>query len=115
MEEHNLDHIPKKWLAMAELEALHPELTQQEVADQLRMHKKTVYNLHHNERYMELYHQACERHFRSLEALAIKGLEQAIKKNKVDACTYVLNYKGFKPADNVNISSGEININISDD
>lgn len=103
----------KKQIACAELEAISPELTQIEVAERIGVNVKTIYNWHHDDRYMELYHKKCEQHFRSLEALAIKGLEQAVKRNKVDAIIYCLNNRGYKPADNINLSTGEININIT--
>lgn len=105
----------KKQIACAELEAISPELTQVEVAKRVGVSIKTIYNWHNDDRYMELYHQKCEKHFRSLEALAIKSLETACKRGKVDAMKYLLDYKGYKPQENINISSGQININITED
>lgn len=107
------DMYTKKQIAMAEIEAIEPGITQVELAKRIGVSIRTIYNWHNDERYLELYHQKCEKHFRSLEALAIKGLEQAVKRGKVDAMTYLLNYKGYKPADNINVNSGEININIT--
>ena len=110
-----IDGIPKKWLAMAELEATEPTLTQDEIMERIKISKKTIWTLHHNEVYMDLYHKACERHFRSLESLAISTLKKACDKGNVIAAQYLLNYKGYKPQENINISSGDININITED
>lgn len=107
------DDYSKKQIACAEIEAIEPGITQEELSKRIGISKRTIYNWHNDERYMELYHKKCEQHFRSLEALAIKGLEQAVKRGKTDAMIYLLNYKGYKPADNINLSSGDININIT--
>lgn len=107
------DDYSKKQIAMAEIEAIEPGITQEELSKRIGVSIRTIYNWHNDERYMALYHQKCEKHFKSLEALAIKGLEQAVKRGRTDAMFYVLNFRGYKPADNINLSSGEININIT--
>lgn len=112
--ERTKDGYSKKQIAMAEIEAIEPGITQDELCKRIGVSKRTIYNWHNDERYMELYHKACERHFRSLENLAIKTLQKACEKGKVDAAIYLLNYKGYKPQENINISSGEINITIDD-
>ena len=108
------DGYTKKQIACAEIEAIEPQITQEELAERIGVNKKTIYNWHHDDRYMELYHLACERHFRSLESLAIKTLNDACKKGNVIAAQYLLNYKGYKPAEDINLSTGEINIKIDD-
>ena len=114
-DERTKDGYSKKQIAMAEIEAVEPGITQEELSKRIGVSKRTIYNWHNDERYMELYHKACERHFRSLENLAIKTLQKACEKGKVDAAIYLLNYKGYKPQENINISSGDININITED
>ena len=38
-----------------------------------------------------------------------------MKRGNVKCATYILDYLGYKPTDNINITNGDININITED
>ena len=100
---------------LAELMAAEPELTNEELADKVKCNVSTIYTWKRNEEFIAYYHQLCEKRFRSYEGLAVRKLVENANKGNQKAIEYLLNYVGYKPKDEIDISSGDININIGGD
>ena len=49
-----------------------------------------------------------------LEKEAVECLRVGMKRGNVKCATYILDYLGYKPTDNINITSGDINITIDE-
>ena len=110
--EYENGNIPTKWKTVCMVEIEHPEYTQEQAAAEAGISRKALYNLHHDSRYMDFYHKECEKVFNSLESLAIKTMRRAAERGNINAAKYILDYKGFKAPETVDINSGEVEINI---
>lgn len=100
---------------LAELMVAEPQLTNEELADKVGCHVATIYVWKKNEEFLTYYHKLCEKRFRSCESLAVKRLIENANKGNQKAIEYLLNYIGYKPKDEIDINSGDINITIGGD
>ena len=106
--------LKPRQMKLAELMAVEPELTNEEYADRVGCNPSTVYTWKKNEEFQQYLHTLCEKRFRSFEGLAVQKLMENANKGNQKAIEYLLNYIGYKPKDEIDISSGDINITIGD-
>lgn len=106
--------LKPRQIRLAELMVAEPQLTNEELADKVGCNVSTVYTWKKNKEFIGYYHTLCEKRFRSYEALAIRKLMENANKGNQKAIEYLLNYIGYKPKDEIDISSGDINITIGD-
>ena len=106
--------LKPRQIRLAELMVAEPQLTNEEYAERVGCNPSTVYTWKKNEEFQEYKHKLCEKTFRSYEALAIQKLMQNANKGNQKAIEYLLNYVGYKPKDEIDINSGDINITIGD-
>ena len=106
--------LKPRQIRLAELMVAEPQLTNEELADKVGCNVSTIYTWKKNEEFIVYYHTLCEKRFRSYEGLAVKKLVENANKGNQKAIEYLLNYIGYKPKDEIDISSGDINITIGD-
>ena len=107
--------LKTRQMQLAELMASSPQMTIEQLADTVKCNKKTVYAWRELPEFQEYYHKLCEKRFRGYEALAIQKLMENANKGNQKAIEYLLNYIGYKPKDEIDINSGDINITIGGD
>ena len=106
--------LKPRQIRLAELMVAEPQLTKAQLAERVGCSEASVYNWQQLAEFIEYKHQLCEKTFRSYEALAIRKLMENADKGNQKAIEYLLNYVGYKPKDEIDISSGDINITIGD-
>ena len=99
----------------AEIEANNPMAGCKELAEMTGQKISAIWKYHCDDNYLELVHKLTEKRFRKLEKEAVECLRVGMKRGNVKCATYILDYLGYKPTDNINITSGDININITED
>lgn len=99
----------------AEIEANNPMAGCKEIAEMTGQSIAAIWKYHCEDAYIDLVHKLTEKRFRRLEKEAVECLRVGMKRGNVKCATYILDYLGYKPTDNVNITSGDINIVIDDD
>ena len=107
--------LTNKMKLCAEILVNDPEKNIQDVAKELGVDRKTIWKWRQREDYKEYEHQLCHERFLGLEKLAIQKLKENASKGNMRAIEYLLNYIGYKPKDEIDISSGDINITIGGD
>jgi DNA-binding XRE family transcriptional regulator len=107
-------NIPAQWKKICLFEIEHPEMTQEEIAKACGTTRKTLYTLHHNEKYLAFFHKENEKVFRALESLAIQAMTKQARKGNIKAASYILNYLNYQPVDKVELqSNGVVEINLT--
>lgn len=101
--------------ALAQLMVAEPQLTKAEYAARIGCAESSIYNWQQLAEFREYEHELCEKKFRSLEKLAIQKLMENISKGNQRAIAYALDYVGYKPKDEMDINSCDINITIGGD
>lgn len=101
--------------ALAQLMVAEPQLTKAQLAQRIGCAESSIYNWQQLAEFREYEHDLCEKKFRSLEKLAVQKLMENMAKGNQKAIEYALNYVGYKPKDEIDISGGDININIGGD
>ena len=66
------------------------------------------------EKRTNLYGEGDTEGIKALEKEAVECLRVGMKRGNVKCATYILDYLGYKPTDNINITSGDINITIDE-
>lgn len=107
--------LKPRQMKLAELMVDEPELTKIQLAERVGCSEKSVYEWKKLPEFTEYYHCLCEKRFRSYEGLAVRKLVENANKGNQKAIEYLLNYVGYKPKDEIDINSGDININIGGD
>ena len=107
--------LKPRQIRLAELMVAEPQLTNEEYARRVGCNAASVYAWKKLKEFQEYYHELCEKTFRSYEGLAVKKLMENANKGNQKAIEYLLNYVGYKPKDEIDISSGDINITIGGD
>ena len=107
--------LKARQMQLAELMASSPQMTIDQLAAEVKCNKKTVYAWRELPEFQAYYHELCEKRFRGYEALAIQKLMENANKGNQKAIEYLLNYIGYKPKDEIDISNNKININITGD
>ena len=93
--------LKNKQKLLAELMVEEPELSNFEYADRIDINIKTLYAWKKQEEFQDYLHSCCKDKFKSMEKLAIERLRDNIDKGNIKAITYLLDYMGFKAADEV--------------
>ena len=87
--------LKPRQIKLAELMAVEPELTKEQLAERVGCSEKSVYEWKKLPEFTEYYHQLCEKRFRSFEGLAVKKLVENANKGNQKAIEYLLNYIGY--------------------
>ena len=98
----------------AEIEANNPMAGCKELAEMTGQKVSAIWKYHCDENYLELVHKLTEKRFRKLEKEAVECLREGMKRGNVKCATYILDYLGYKPTDDINLTSGDINITIDE-
>lgn len=103
---------PKQRLA-AEISVSEPDLSGMKIAERVGVDVNTYYKWKKNPEFQDYVHELCQIRFKNIEAIAIKKLKENVNKGNQKSIEYVLNYMGFKPEEKIDITSGDICINIT--
>lgn len=106
--------LTSKMMRAAEIAVANPEKPVSEIAQELGVDTSTLWRWTKDDKYKEYQHELCVERFKDLEKLAIKKLKENAMNNQQKAIEYILDYVGYKPKDEIDISSGDINITIGD-
>ena len=104
-----------KQKAAAEFMVSNPELGYDEVAAKLGINPATLWRWRKREDFQQYSHELCMERFKDLERLAIRKLHENVTKNNQKAIEYALDYIGYKASEKVDITSGDIVVNITGD
>lgn len=108
--------LTKKAKVLCEYKALHPLLTQQQLADDLGFDVKTVVKWVNKEEFLDYEHELCMKIFKGAQGMALKTMMDAAKKGNVKAAQYLLDNTGYKMPDEQNINlDADIKIDYGDD
>lgn len=107
--------LTSKMKRCAEILVAEPEKPLGDVAKELDVDPSTLWRWRKRQDYKDYEHALCHERFMDLEKLAIQKLKENAKNNNQKAIEYLLDYIGYKATEQVDIKSGEININITGD
>jgi hypothetical protein len=107
--------LTSKMKLCAEILVNEPEKPIDDVANELGVHRATIWKWRQREDYKAYEHELCHERFLSLEKLAIQKLKENATKGNQRAVEYLLDYIGYKATEKVDVRSGDININIVGD
>ena len=79
----------------AELMAMHPTMKFEEIAAQVKVNKKTLWQWRKREEFILYYQDLCKDNFKELEALAVSKLKENALKGNQKAIEYILDYLGY--------------------
>lgn len=96
----------------AEIMVDEPNLSGFKIAERLGIDPTTMYRWRKNEEFQEYVHSLCKERFKDMEKLAIEKLREHVKNNNWKATEYVLNGLGYKPKEEIGITTKDINLNI---
>lgn len=96
----------------AEILVAEPETQINDIAKELGVDPSTVWRWRQREDYKAYEHELCHARFMDLEKLAIQKLKENASNNNQKAIEYLLNYIGYKPKEQIEISDTTINIEI---
>lgn len=99
----------------AEILVNEPEKPIQEVADELGVHRVTLWKWRQREDYKEYEHKLCHDRFMDLEKLAIQKLKENTTKGNQKAIEYLLDYCGYKATDKLEVKDTTINVDIEEE
>lgn len=101
---------------IAELHVANPDMTVEEIANEVGVNPVTVYRLRRTPQYKKYEHELCQERFGDLEKIALKSLKENVQNNNQKAIEYVLDYLGYKATEKIEADlSSDINIVIDDD
>lgn len=107
--------LTSKMKLCAEILVNNPEKSIEDVANEIGVHRATLWKWRQRDDYKEYEHQLCHARFLDLEKLAIQKLKENATKGNQKAIEYLLDYIGYKASEKIDVRSGDININIVGD
>lgn len=105
--------LTSKMKRCAEILVAEPETPLGDIAKELGVDASTLWRWRQREDYKEYEHYLCRERFLSLEKLAIAKLQDNARKGNQRAIEYLLDYIGYKPTEKLDITNGEIVVNIT--
>lgn len=88
-----------------------PEKTVTQIAEEIGVDRRTLQRWFKKPEWKEYEHMLCQEKFNAIEKLAIEKLTQNVANNNQRAIEYALNYIGYKPKEEIDLSTDfEINI-----
>ena len=99
----------------AELLAMFPNKTYDDVATEVGVNKKTLWQWRKKEEFNSYYQDICKDRFKQLEALAISKLKENALKGNQKAIEYILDYLGYNATTKIEADlTTDINITIEE-
>ena len=94
----------------AELMAMFPNMTFDDIATEVNVNKKTLWQWRKKEEFILYYQNLCKDRFRELEGLAVHKLKENALKGNQKAIEYILNYCGYQSTTKI---EAELNTDIN--
>lgn len=100
---------------LAEYMVANPYMKDTEVAKEVGIDPKTLYNWKKMPEFQDYLHVLCQQKFKSYEKAAIKKMYELAMNGNVAATKYLLDYAGYKAEDVTRIVEDNINITVNDE
>lgn len=105
--------LKPKQKKLAEIMVAEPELNNEQYAEKIGIDPSTLYAWKKKDEFNEYVHNLCKERFKDMEKLAMNRLKQHVENGNWKATQYVLDGLGYKPEEKIDITSGDININVT--
>lgn len=106
--------LTSKQRMAAEYMVANPEIGYDEVAETLNINPATLWRWRKTEEFQDYTHKLCMERFKDIEKLAIRKLQENVRKGNQKAIQYTLDYQGYKTAETVEIKDKVIKIEIEE-
>ena len=107
--------LTQKQKDMAHYIVYHPFAKDPECLAAVPVDPKTLWRWKKSPKFQDYMHELCQERFKSAEKIAMEKCIELARQGNTKMIQYLLDGAGYKAEDKVSVTSGDINITISDD